>query len=66
LINPFKKILKNASDTEKKWERNEQSKTKSRKYENCGVARPKETNLTTCVYYGFTFMNIDKNIKTDK
>ena len=64
--NPFKKIVKNATDTQKKWgDEQATSETKTRKCEKCGAARPKDTNLTTCDYCGFTFMTIDEIIKTD-
>ncbi|HHC78347.1 MAG TPA: hypothetical protein ENK46_00585 [Flavobacteriia bacterium] len=65
MSNPFKKIVNNANETQKKWERNETSGTDTRKCENCGAARPKDTNLTTCDYCGFEFMSIDNEIKTD-
>ena len=66
MSNPFKKTIKNANESQKKWERNESSKASTRLCEGCGAARPKETNLTTCDYCGFKFMTIDNEIKTDK
>lgn len=66
MSNPFKKTIKNANETQKKWKRNETSETKSRKCEGCGAARPKDTNLTICDYCGFKFMTIDVEIKIDK
>ncbi len=66
MANPFKKTLNNAKKTEKKWERNEVSKTKTLTCPNCGAARPKDTNLTTCDYCGYKFMQIKEKIKTDK
>ncbi len=65
MANPFKKIVDNANETKKEYERNETSEAKTRKCEGCGAARPKETNLTTCDYCGFRFMDIDSKIKTD-
>jgi len=65
MANPFKKIVKNANETTKEWDRKETSETSSRKCENCGAARPKDTNLTTCDYCGFQFMTIEEQIKTD-
>ncbi|MDF4202575.1 hypothetical protein PXD56_06405 [Maribacter sp. SA7] len=65
MSNPFKKIVKNANETHKDWGTNSNSKTSSRKCENCGAARPKDTNLTTCDYCDFKFMNIHNEIKTD-
>ncbi len=67
MSNPFKKIVKNATETKKIWgDERKESKTDSRKCEGCGAARPKDTNLTTCDYCGFKFMTIDTVIKTDK
>jgi len=63
--NPFKKIIKNATATQREWERKETSETTSRTCENCGAARPKDTNLTSCDYCDFKFMDIDDEIKTD-
>ena len=65
MTNPFKKITQNAKESKKDWERKKKSETITRKCEGCGAARPKDTNLTTCDYCGFQFMNIDKEIKTD-
>ena len=65
MSNPFKKITKNAIDSKKDWGGHKTSKTETRKCENCGAARPKETNLTTCDYCGFKFMTINTVIKTD-
>ncbi len=66
MANPFKKIVNNANESQKDWDKNEHSSTASRKCEGCGAARPKDTNLTTCDYCGFKFMTIDNKIKTDK
>ena len=67
MSNPFKKTVKNANETKKKWgEARENSKTFTRKCEGCGAARPKDTNLTTCDYCGFKFMTIENEIKTEK
>jgi DNA-directed RNA polymerase subunit RPC12/RpoP len=65
MANPFKKITKNAIDSKKDWGGNKTSKTKTRKCEGCGAARPKDTNLITCDYCGFHFMTIDNEIKPD-
>lgn len=65
MSNPFKKIVKNANESQKDWGTNSTSETSSRKCENCGAARPKDTNLTTCDYCDFMFMDIDNEIKTD-
>ncbi len=65
MANPFKKIAKNANESQKDWGRKETSETNTRKCEGCGAARPKDTNLTTCDYCGFKFMTIDNEIKTD-
>ena len=67
MSNPFKKITDNANKTKKIWGTEcDASSTDSRKCENCGAARPKDTNLTTCDYCGFKFMTIKNEIKTDK
>lgn len=67
MSNPFKKITSNANSSKKVWgNERETSETKTRKCEDCGAARPKDTNLTTCDYCGFKFMTIDKEIKMDK
>lgn len=67
MSNPFKKITTNANKSKKKWkEDREVSSTIVRKCEGCGAARPRDTNLTTCDYCGFKFMDIHSTIKTDK
>lgn len=67
MANPFKKITNNANTTKKVYgtERTH-SKTKTRKCEGCGAARPSDTNLTTCDYCGFKFMPIEGEINVDK
>ncbi|SEC35319.1 hypothetical protein SAMN04489761_2755 [Tenacibaculum sp. MAR_2009_124] len=66
MANPFKKITDNANKTKKVWtESREDSRTDTRTCEGCGAARPKDTNLTTCDYCGFRFMDIDEEVKTD-
>ncbi len=62
--NPFKKITNNANTTTKKYgTERATSETKTRKCEDCGAARPSDTNLTTCDYCGFRFMEIEGEIK---
>ncbi len=65
MLNPFKKIRENAESTKKKWEHREVSELTSKKCINCGATRPKDTNLITCDYCGFKFMDIDTEIKAD-
>ena len=66
MANPFKKITTNANNTQKKYgTENETSKTNTRKCKGCGAARPADTNLTTCDYCGFKFMDIDGEIRID-
>jgi len=61
--NPFSKYTKIAKETHKKWdEHRENSHSNSRTCENCGAARPKDTNLSTCGYCGFKFMDTDIQI----
>ncbi len=65
--NPFKKITTNATESKKQWAgERKTSGTDTRKCEDCGAARPMDTNLTTCDYCGFKFMTITTEIKTDK
>jgi len=66
MSNPFKKIAKNATESQPDNTTNEASKVASRKCGGCGAARPGDTNLTTCDYCGFRFMTIENEIKTDK
>jgi len=65
MSNPFKKIIKNSGDTQKKWERRETLDILTKKCPDCGAARPKDTNLTTCDYCGYKFMKINEKIKPD-
>lgn len=66
--NPFKKIIKNTEESEQAYKRGAKitSKIKTRVCENCGAPRPTNTNLTTCDYCGFKFMDIDAEIKADQ
>ncbi len=41
-------------------------KTKTRKCEGCGAARPVDTNLTTCDCCGSKFMDVEGEIRIDK
>jgi len=67
MSNPFKKITKNAETSKKKWDGIRTEATSSTKTcKGCGAPRPKKTNLTTCNYCGFTFMDIDVEIKADE
>ncbi len=66
MSNPFKKIVNNANNTKKHWERIERSEANTIRCSNCGAARPQDTNLTTCDYCGYRFMSIENVIKTDK
>ena len=66
MANPFKKTTKNANESKKIYgTERENSETKSRKCEGCGAARPVDTNLTTCDYCGFKFMDINNEIRID-
>jgi len=68
MSNPFKKIAKNAESnkSEKQWKgAKNSSNVESRTCEQCGAPRVKNTNLTTCDYCGFKFMDIDSTIKSD-
>lgn len=68
MSNPFKKIADN-SKTSKNKSQFKDSKTSSEVSSNtcgqCGAPRPKNTNLTTCDYCGFRFMDIDTIVKSD-
>ena len=65
--NPFSKYTKIAKETKKDWqEHKEDSNNYTRKCENCGAARPKDTNLIKCDYCGFIFMEINIQIKKDE
>ena len=66
MANPFKKTTNNANKTKKIYgTERETSETKTRKCEGCGAARPADTNLTTCDYCGFKFMDIEGEIRLD-
>lgn len=68
MANPFKKIVKNTEENKDPLYKRGIKKTseiKTRVCENCKAPRPADTNLTTCDYCGFTFMNIDTEIKSD-
>ena len=66
MSNPFRKIVSTAKSTQKKYERVETSTTSTATCSNCGASRPSDTNLTTCDYCGFKFMDIKAQITTDK
>lgn len=68
MANPFKKIIKNTEESSQAYKRGSKttSEIKTRMCENCKAPRPADTNLTTCDYCGFKFMNIDQEIKTDQ
>jgi hypothetical protein len=64
LGNPFKKISQKSKETKKVWgSDNKQAGAKTRCCEQCGAPRPQATNLTTCAYCGFKFMDISVEIK---
>lgn len=66
MANPFKKTIKNANESKKIYgDERENSETQTRKCEGCGAARPVDTNLTTCDYCDFQFMDIDGEINVD-
>ncbi|HHH49633.1 MAG TPA: hypothetical protein ENK52_01495 [Saprospiraceae bacterium] len=66
MANPFKKTIKNANESKKIYgDERKNAETKTRKCEGCGAARPVDTNLTTCDYCGFRFMDFDGEIKID-
>lgn len=65
--NPFKKIVKNTQESELSCKKGEKSTSeiKTRVCENCKAPRPVDTNLTTCDYCGFRFMDIEVEIKSE-
>jgi len=66
MANPFKKTTNNANKSKKIYgSERENSKTISRTCEDCGAARPSDTNLTTCDYCGFKFMSTESEIRID-
>lgn len=63
MANPFKKTTNNANKSKKIYgTERKNSETKTRKCKGCGAARPADSNLTTCDYCGFKFMDIDEKI----
>lgn len=69
MTNPFQKIIKNTEENEEplyKKGRKETSEINTRTCPHCSAPRPINTNLTTCDYCGFKFMDIDVEIKADK
>lgn len=66
MSNPFKKIIKRANETQKRFESdNKEANVATTACSSCGAPRPKRTNLTTCSYCGFKFMTIDAEIKRE-
>ncbi len=67
MSNPFKKIIKNTESSNPIYKkgRRDNSEVKTNTCPNCKAPRPVETNLTTCDYCGFKFMDIDNEIKAD-
>lgn len=66
--NPFKKIGDNAKKTKSKTQFKDEKKTatvQSRTCEQCGAPRPRNTDLATCDYCGFKFMDIGTTVKSD-
>lgn len=67
MSNPFKKIVQNTKESEKHYSKGAKttSEIKTRVCKNCKAPRPADTNLTTCDYCGFKFMDIDVVIKSN-
>jgi len=58
--NPFKKIADNAKETSKKWENYKNAPTlHTVACPRCGAPRPVNTNVGTCDYCHYKFMNIE-------
>lgn len=68
MSNPFKKIVQNTTDVQNpRYEEHKTtaSKVSTRACKNCKAPRPADTNLTTCDYCDFAFMDIHAEIKSD-
>jgi len=66
MANPFKKTTNNANKSKKIYgSERENSETETKKCKGCGAARPADTNLTTCDYCGYKFMDIDGEVTVD-
>lgn len=68
MANPFDQIANNSKESKNKtqWEGfTNESTVNTKTCEQCGAARPKNTNLTTCDYCGYKFMTISQEIKPD-
>lgn len=57
--NPFKKIAENSIETSKKWENIKvESTLNTIACPRCGAPRPVNTNVGTCDYCHYKFMNV--------
>lgn len=63
MSNPFKKIADNSKQTAKKWDNlKTQSAVNTVTCPHCGAPRPVNTNIGTCAYCGFKFMELEVKI----
>ncbi len=67
MSNPFKKIIKNTEESKPTYKEGIKTSSgiKTRTCPNCKAPRPVNTNLATCDYCGFQFMDVDVEIKAD-
>lgn len=65
--NPFKKIVNNTVASEQAYKKGAKttSKITTRVCASCAAPRPANTNLTSCDYCGFVFMDIEAEISAD-
>ncbi|WP_217605583.1 hypothetical protein [Chitinophaga sp. GbtcB8] len=67
MSNPFKKISDISKETAKKWDNTkEEAALQTVTCPQCAAPRPVNTNIGTCAYCGFKFMNIELIIKPGK
>lgn len=67
MSNPFKKITKTADESKKVWDSTlTTSAVETRDCENCGSARPSDSDLRNCAYCGFQYMDLDAEVRNQQ
>jgi ribosomal protein L37AE/L43A len=65
--NPFKKVADISKETAKKWDNvKEEPSVQTVTCPQCAAPKPVNTNIATCAYCGFKFMDITVNIKPQR
>lgn len=67
MSNPFKKISATSKETAKKWDNTrEEPAVHTVTCPQCAAPRPVNTDIATCAYCGFKFMDVTVKIKPQR